>query len=123
MADRPLIEAEVTFLRTEEGGRVQVPTFDPDAPYMPHIVVQSRTVRRALVEADGTIRDQYQGVAFLRGPSGFRLGDTARFTLALIYYPQHRYDDVQPGATFTVREGSKIVAHGVVLSRDDPPDA
>jgi hypothetical protein len=121
--DRPHITAEVTFLRTEEGGRVQAPTFPARGRYMPHIVVQGRGVRRAVIDADRTSREPYQGVAFLEGPSGYRLGESACFVLELMYYPNHRYIDVQPGATFTVREGPKIVAHGVVLTRTDPDDA
>jgi len=82
--------------------------------------VQGRDVRKASVDADGQNRESYQGVAFVEGPVGFRLGDTARFVLELMYYPEHRYEDVRPGATFTVREGGKIVAHGIVVNRNDP---
>ncbi len=120
---RPLITAEITFLRTDEGGRVQAPTFNTDARYMPHVVVQSRDVRAAVVSADRVINEPYQGVRFVEGPSDFRLGQTARFVLELMYCPEHPYADVQPGATFTVREGAKVVAHGVVLSRTDAPAA
>jgi hypothetical protein len=57
MPDRPLITAEVTFLRTEEGGRAQAPTFNVPARYMPHLVVQGREVRKAIVDADRVIRE------------------------------------------------------------------
>ena len=43
-----------------------------------------------------------------------------RFVLELMYHPDLPYSDVQPGATFTVREGGRIVGHGVVLSRTEP---
>ncbi len=118
---RRLITAEITFLRTDEGGRVRAPAFNMDWRYRPHIVIQSRDVRAAVIDADRAIREPYQGVEFVEAPSDVRLGQTARFVLELIYYPEHPYADVQPGATFTVREGAKVVAHGVVLSRTDPP--
>jgi hypothetical protein len=90
---------------------------------MPHIVVQDRAVRTAVVDADRVIRELYQGVGFVEGPAEFELGDTAEFRLLLMYYPKNPYTDVRPGATFTVREGAKIVAHGVVKKRVDPDAA
>ena len=96
------------------------PTFTGPGSYMPHIVVQGRDVRRAVIEHDRDLREPYQGVRFAAGPGNFRLGDTAEFVLELMYYPELPYLDVQPGATFTVREGRKVVAHGVVLTRIDP---
>jgi hypothetical protein len=44
-------------------------------------------------------------------------GDSAEVSLALMYFPDDAYDEVQPGATFTLREGPLIVGFGVVLSR------
>ena len=37
-----------------------------------------------------------------------------------MYFPLIRYEDVVPGATFTVREGGRIVGFGRVESRTDP---
>lgn len=31
-------------------------------------------------------------------------GDTTNIKLALMYFPKYPYDEVQPGATFTVEE-------------------
>ena len=45
-------------------------------------------------------------------------GDTADVKLALMFFPEYPYDEVQPGATFTVREGPLIVGYGVVRSRE-----
>ncbi len=39
-------------------------------------------------------------------------GDTANVRMALMYFPEQPYDEVQPGVTFTVREGPLIVGHG-----------
>jgi hypothetical protein len=32
----------------------------------------------------------------------------------LMYYPQPEHESVVPGATFTIREGAKVVGHGQV---------
>jgi hypothetical protein len=34
-----------------------------------------------------------------------------------MYFPEYPYDEVQPGGTFTVREGSLVVGYGVIRSR------
>ena len=36
-------------------------------------------------------------------------------TLRLMYWPDEPYDELLPGATFTVRGGPKIVGFGKVL--------
>lgn len=120
---RPIITADVVFLRAEEGGRSLPPVFDGQHTYRPHIVIQGRDVRRSATDADGVNRERYQGVAFLEGPSPYAPGHAGQFALELMYYPDLPYSDVQPGATFTAREGGKIVGHGVVLSRTEPTAA
>ena len=115
----PIITAEVVFLRGDEGGRTRPPIFDRQHRYMPHVVVQSRAVRRSVTDPDGVNREPYQGVAFLEGPPNYVAGDAGQFVLELMYYPDVLYADVRPGTTFTVREGGKIVGHGVVISRKD----
>jgi len=114
----PRITADIVFLRPEEGGRVVVPLFNlTSSPYMPHIVIQDRAIRSATVGPNGTGDELYQGIAFVKGPQNYRPGESGRFEMELMYFPNMPYDDVQSGATFTVREGAKIVAHGVVLER------
>ena len=117
---RPIITAEIVFLRGDEGGRSRPPTFDRQHRYMPHVVIQSRDVRRSRTDADGVNREPYEGVAFVDGPSNYIAGEVGLFMLDLMYYPAVSYADVQPGATFTVREGGKVVGHGAVLGRTEP---
>jgi hypothetical protein len=118
-ARRPLIKAEIVFLTAEEGGRAQAPAIGGGSRYMPHIVIQDRAVRRAESDASHVTRDAYQGVYFKEAPPDFRLGVSGSFVVELMQYPKRAYEDVQPGATFTVREGPRVVAHGIVLSRED----
>ena len=63
---RPSVTAEVTLLSTADGGRRIEPVLTPR--YMPHIVIQSPDVRRALVDEDGVGREPYLGICFLDAP-------------------------------------------------------
>jgi translation elongation factor EF-Tu-like GTPase len=120
MAEKPLIEAEVTFLSPDEGGRVHPPNLLAAGRYMPHLVVQEPDVRKAKGVQGNLIQEDYLGVAFLTGPSEVLAGRLGRFTLELMYHPHVEYDAFQAGATFTVREGGKIVGFGRVIGRVDP---
>jgi hypothetical protein len=64
-----------------------------------------------------TIDERYLGVSFLEGPPQFSFGETIRCVLRLNYFPELDYAELTPGASFTVREGAHVVAHGVVLER------
>jgi len=66
-----------------------------------------------------TIAERYQGVVFMDEYLKIEPGDTVEVTMALMYYhePNVLYEDVVPGATFTLREGATIVGYGTVLSR------
>ena len=89
---------------------------------MPHIVVQDRSVRQAATVGN-VLTEAYKGVAFTDPPADLTAGAPGISGLVLMYYPEVDYADVQPGATFTVREGGKVVGHGVVLAREDPAAA
>jgi hypothetical protein len=115
MAHVPAIEAEVTFLLAEEGGRPQAPG-PPFARYMPHLVVQAPEVREAAI-VDNRPVEEYLGVCFTDGPADYRQGEPGRFWMDLMYYPASLYEDLQEAATFTVREGHRIVGYGRVLKR------
>lgn len=117
---RPSVKAVVTFLTTEDGGR-QIPPNLNSGIYRPHIVIQSPDVRAAIFDADGVSRETYQGAVFVGGPGDYRLGASVQVSLELCYFPDVPYDDVVPGATFTVREGHRVVAHGQIESRSEPP--
>jgi len=108
----PAIEAELTLLKTEDGGRAVPLRLEPGSPfYMPHLVIgdPKRT------SPSGTLL----GVAFRRAPLNLAPGDTATVRMDLMYHPEVDYRELTPGATFTVREGPKIVGHGRVLKRED----
>jgi hypothetical protein len=116
--NKPTLLVEVVFLSAEDGGRQSVPVFGTQAEYRPHLVVQDRTVRRARMIGN-TVDERYLGVSFLDGPQQFGSGETIRCVLRLNFFPDVDYAELAPGTPFTVREGARVVAHGVVLERRD----
>jgi translation elongation factor EF-Tu-like GTPase len=116
MEKTPSVSAEVVYLAREEGGRATPPC----SGYMPHIVVQDRTVRTATRDQRGWSNESYLGIRLTDCPSGYNNGNAGDFTFDLMYHPRVDYSDVIPGAKFTVREGGHIVGHGIVLSRSNP---
>lgn len=112
----PRIECIVTFLPENEGGRTK--PFPLNAlsnnTYRPHIVA-SNTPHCSVAAIGSQTAEDYIGVAFDSGPSKVSYGKEIDVTLTLIFYPHPFYDRLQPGATFTVREGHQIVAYGKVL--------
>lgn len=113
MTTTPTIEAEVTFLSPEAGGRSRPPNLSAGG-YMPHLVVQPPDVREAKCEG-GVCTESYLGVVFLSGPAQFVAGQSSRVTMQLGYHPAVDYGALRDGATFTIREGGKIVGFGRVL--------
>ena len=86
--------------------------------YRPHIVVGPPDQRVAKMEGR-TLLEKYQGVVFLDENLAIQPAQTVEVTLALMYCqdPDVVYEEVQPGATFTLREGSSIVGFGTILRR------
>jgi hypothetical protein len=114
MGNKLVVEAEVTFLTREEGGRVKMPDLSAGR-YMPHLVVQPPDIRKVVMTEGNIGNEDYLGVAFISGPPQYTAGQPGRFTCELLYYPEVRYEALQEGATFTVREGAKIVGFGKVI--------
>ena len=104
---------EVVFLSPADGGRQQPPVLT-SSTYRPHVVVQERQVRQARVRDGNVVDEEYLGVTFLEGPKELRFGEPAKILLRL-NYPNVDYSSLCVGASFTVREGAKVVGHGIVL--------
>lgn len=112
--NHPTVRAEVTFLSESDGGRRTLPALTPE--YRPHIVVQSADVRIAIVDEDGSGREQYLGINFLAAAGPLRMNESAQVTLGLIYHPRVDYSELRAGAAFTIREGGRIVGYGTVIT-------
>ena len=114
----PLIECAVTFLTAEEGGRRA--RFPANAlsgdGYRPHFVVGDPSQRHAITIDNHGVED-YIAVAFHKGPSVVEPGVETKVLVSLMFHPHPVYDKLQPGVTFTVREGSQVVGFGSVVRR------
>lgn len=115
----PVLECDVVFLSSEEGGRSQPVRALASRVYRPHLVVGPREQRHAIMSA-GKFAEDYYGVMFDSGPEYAEPGVTYRVRILLPFYPEIRYEPFVIGASFTIREGwVKIVGHGLVVSRLD----
>jgi len=108
----PVVQATVTLLRELTHLRRGLSS----GAYRPHIVMGPQAQRVAIRDGN-RFTENYLGVMFVGGPDTLEPGDTADVRLALMYFPEYPYEEVQPGATFTVREGSLVVGYGVIRSR------
>src|SRR4029077_106954 len=108
----PVVQATVTLLREFTRGRRGLSS----GAYRPHIVMGPQTQRVAIRDGD-QFTENYLGVMFVGGPDTLEPGGTAEVKLALMYFPEYPYQEVQSGATFTIREGPLVVGYGVIRSR------
>jgi hypothetical protein len=108
------IVAKVTFLTIEQGGR-EHPAWN-STKYRPHVVVGDPTQRQVKTADDGrTLTEQYLGVCFNGNGEEMTQGTEHEVSLLLAYYPTVAYEELVRGATFTLREGGKIVGYGEVV--------
>ena len=107
------ISALVTFLPTEEGGRAH-PAHD-SSNYMPHVVVGDPSQRVALVDESGTSTESYLGVRFTGDGQQLTPGLEHEVQLQLLYVGRVDYSALVPAATFTIREGGRVVGFGSVV--------
>jgi hypothetical protein len=114
MNRKPEVEARVTFLRREEGGRQASPDLS-GGHYRPHVVVGDPNQGEAVVGSDGVVAEEYLGVQFTASDQPCEQGSPLVVTLQLIYAPHVGYERLAPGATFTIREGARVVGFGEVL--------
>ena len=89
--------------------------------YRPHIVIGDPTVRETrtevlnraqlIHEGDG----EYLGIAFDGATPTPEAGKEIEVEFAFMYFPQVTYAEAIPGATFTLREGARIIGFGTIL--------
>jgi hypothetical protein len=108
----PVVQAQVTLLSELSHGRQGLSS----GKYRPHIVIGPPS-QRAAIRDGNVLTEKYLGVMFVGGPDTLRPGESGEFSLALMYFPELTYDEVTPGATFSIREGPLVVGFGVILSR------
>ena len=111
--NQPRITAKITFLSASEGGRDVFPANLTSGEYRPHIVIDSHQPVAVPTESP---EEAYLGVMFENGPAQIVPGQPFLADLVLVYWPNIQYEDLVPGATFTIREGPHTVGYGRVES-------
>jgi hypothetical protein len=97
----PVVAATLTLLsELPRGRRLSWAT----GQYRSHIVIGPQSQRAAIYDGN-RLTENYLSVIFVGGSGTMEPGDTAEVKLAMMYFPEYPYNEVQPGATFTVREG------------------
>lgn len=105
-----MIKAKITFLSYEDGGRktpLNLSYRAGSCGYCPHLVVQSPTIR------EHNKSDHYLGIRLV-SEKEIIPGTPIDLEVELMY-PGVDYSALIPGATFTIREGPKIVGFGSVI--------
>jgi hypothetical protein len=114
----PIIECEITFLSEQEGGRKLFGNgMLFDYQYRPHLVVGDINQRKSILDENRFNIEEYLGVAFVNGPEVIEPDKVIRTSMVLVYFPNVNYEKLIPTATFTIREGSKVVGFGSVITR------
>ncbi len=115
---RTLIEANVTFLSAGEGGRDH--PAKNSSEYRAHLVVDD-PYKRLAIKADDerTLTENYLAVSFSGKGGPLLPNQSYDVRLLLIFYPHPAYNALVSGATFTIREGPKIVGYGRVTKGVD----
>jgi hypothetical protein len=110
-----LITARVTFLSEEDGGRSD-PAINT-SKYRPSIVFGDLNQRKPILGEDGrTLIEPYRMAAFAGDGETLLPGNPYDTELVISYYPDlSGYETPEPGDTFTIREGPRIVGFGEVL--------
>ncbi len=114
LSQLPKVKATLTVLSESEGGRCS-PILDHPL-YRPHIVIGDPQQRTAIVGPDGKGTENYLGINFFGDGRPLMPGREHKVGFALVYYPKVDYSEAVKGATFTVREGSRVVAFGQITS-------
>jgi len=117
MANRAVIEANLTFLSPHEGGRTHLNMKLKGLSYRPHIVIGDPNQREAIVGPGNVGLETYCGVAFADGPDHIEPNVVYTVRMVLMYWPHEIYDPVVAGATFTLREGPNILGFGSITRR------
>ena len=117
-ADLPVIECEITFLSEREGGRKRFGNgMLSGYQYRPHLVVGDINQRKAILDENKFGMEEYLGVAFFDGPEIIEPDIVIKVSMVLMYFPNVNYEKLIPNATFTLREGAKVVGFGSVIMR------
>ena len=117
-AEHQIVTANIRFLTESEGGRRTSIDLTCDALYRPHLVVQDRTKRQAVMNGNVCV-EPYVAMTFIDGPADYTNGDAGIFHFYCPHWTHPEHPDMIIGTEFTIREGGKVVAGGTVIEKTD----
>ena len=123
MSRLPHARVRLTFLSRDAGGRKSLPSSAAlrSFGYRPHIVIgdpNQREVRLDVLSKAQVFREgdgAYLGVAFTDVDREPKVGEPLIAEVTFMYFPRTTYRDASQGATFTLREGLRIIGFGEIL--------
>jgi len=109
------LKVKVKLFSEKNGGRHHIPKdLLSTGKYRPHLVVGDPNQKVAIVDENNVGTENYLGVTFVFQEGALEEEKEFNAIVATIY-PDVDYSSLTKGATFTVREGHKIVGNGRVL--------
>ncbi len=63
------------------------------------------------------LKEEYLGAVLCDGPETVTFGEETVVKMLLMYYPRVSYSGVVRGATFTVRDGPKVIGYGTITAK------
>ena len=109
------LRVKVKFYSEENGGRNQLPEdLLSVGTYRPHFVVGDPEQKKAIVNENNVGQEVYLGVSFSSQEGALKPEHEINAVVSTIY-PDVDYSALVTGATFTIREGQKVVGNGKVL--------
>lgn len=110
-----VLRVKVKFFSEANGGRHKLPEdLLSTGTYRPHFVVGNPAQKKAIVNENNIGQEVYLGVAFKSQESALKQEHEIEAVVTTIY-PEVDYSSLVTGATFTIREGTKVVGNGKVL--------
>lgn len=109
------VTLKARFFSSDEGGRSTLfPDMLSKGIYRPHLVVGDPDNKIAEKDSDNKLIEDYLGVEFISQSSSL-VADKDIIAKVRLIYSGVDYSALTKNATFTIREGGKIVGNGIVL--------
>ena len=109
------LRVRVKFFSKYDGGRTELPKdLLSSGNYRPHFVVGSPDQKQAIADENNVGLEDYLGVVFIKSRGSLMAEQELEASVSLLY-PGVDYSALKKEATFTIREGGKIVGNGKII--------
>lgn len=106
---------KVKFYSKKNGGREKLPIdLLSSGKYRPHLVIGDPNQRNVIHNEMKIGKEEYLGITFVNQKTELKEEQEIEATISTLY-SDIDYNSLTTGATFTIREGGKIVGNGKIL--------